>query len=253
MSNRYLIAAFLLVVSVAQPLAGALAPAFNIGIPTGVRATEGGIPPELPPGMFFSIWLPIFTLFLVNALILAFRPAGPDRVEAAFWLAIAGVGNVVWMLSNQLVGSKWLDLFLLFPIFAASLSAWNRLNPLSRGWAPDLLGLNITLLTGWLTAAISISFAPVLRTVLGHGASDAVWGYASLTLAAALVIVFSVRRVVGPSLAYLLAVIWGVTGIALNLYGRLNLDLIGHAAAATGLVFVVLLLRSTATRFKTAS
>ena len=78
----------------------------------GVRATQDGIPPELPLGMFFAIWGIIFLAYLVfgvyaarNDTELSRRLSGP--------LAASGVVTAIWMPSQQIIGHPVLDLLLL--------------------------------------------------------------------------------------------------------------------------------------------
>ncbi|MEL6413638.1 MAG: hypothetical protein AAFQ15_01705, partial [Pseudomonadota bacterium] len=94
-------------------------PQMGIGETIGDRAVADGIPPELPLGVFFSIWGVIFIGLFVLALqsLLAPKPA----IEALVLpLTLAVFGNVIWMLSAQTLGLVWLDFILLLPILAAT-------------------------------------------------------------------------------------------------------------------------------------
>ncbi|MEC7288756.1 MAG: hypothetical protein VXW22_01480, partial [Pseudomonadota bacterium] len=104
----------LLLVALAQFVAPLL-PVLGFGQSIGARAVADGIPPELPVGVFFSIWSVIFIGFLVVAVWHWRKPDHATRQLAAP-LTLAGSGNVVWMVSAQSIGSVWLDLALLFPI-----------------------------------------------------------------------------------------------------------------------------------------
>jgi len=85
-----------LVVVLAQFLVPVL-PAFGVGVTIGERAVADGIPPELPPGVFFSIWGVIFLGLVLTAILhwrnpnysteriappLHFRSAGKFDLEA---------------------------------------------------------------------------------------------------------------------------------------------------------------------------
>ena len=113
----------LILLALLQPLSGALAPLAGIGTPIGNATRDLGAP-EQPLPVFFSIWSVIFAAYLAFALFLLLRRE-PWMERIAMPLAIAGLMNVVWMLSAQLIVSQPLDFALLFPIGAAAwVSAW---------------------------------------------------------------------------------------------------------------------------------
>ena len=62
----------LLAVAILQWLAPLL-PLSGHGRTIGAQAVEEGMPPELPPGVFFSIWGVIFTLYLIFARLAVFK------------------------------------------------------------------------------------------------------------------------------------------------------------------------------------
>ena len=186
----------LLLAALAQFVAPAL-PAFGIGESIGSRAVAAGIPPELPPGFFFAIWSVIFLGFLVTA-ILHFRAPDHATGQIAMPLALAGFGNVLWMVSAQSIGSVWLDFILLVPILYFSWLAAQRLDQTGAydGTGRSILyGLTVGLLAGWLTVAVSISVPDVGRALLDRGTSDNVWQSLWMTLipAVALAYVFAIH------------------------------------------------------------
>lgn len=223
--------------AILQPLAGGFSQYSGIGTAIGERARENGIPPELPLGIFFSIWSIIFLLYAVCA-VMSFRAQPGSALDRATTpLIIAGAGNVAWMMSNQLVGYRPLDLALIAVLLA--IAVWAVRAGQSGRERSLLVDAETGLLAGWLTAATSISFAPALRTFTGHGATDAVWGYAALTGGAALVFVIAIWRRFFTNIWYLVALGWGVLGLVLNNLQRTDLTLIGYGFAA--LIAVILL------------
>lgn len=214
-----------------------LLPLFGLGETVGARATDEGIPPELPLGIFFSIWSVIFLAYLVFALLAVFRPSyletrlGPP-------LLIAGVGNVAWMLSAQLIGNDWLSFALLIPIL---IYAWESAFRLHRmgGWDGTARRFNAALLTGllsgWLAVAISISVPGLLRDLRGLGVSDQVWISLWAALVPAAILAWAFMRHVSRGWWFHVALSWGVLGIVLNNWLRTGTHFLAIAAAVTGL------------------
>jgi len=227
-----------LVIAVLQPLAGGFSQITGLGQSIGARAREGGIPPELPPGIFFSIWSAIFLLYFACALMSFRARPGSALDRATLPLIIAGLGNIGWMLSSQLIGNRFLDLVLILVLLAISFRALRRGQ---TGAARSLLvDAETGLLAGWLTAASAISFAPVGRLILDHGVSDAVWGYSALTATAAFAGFALCWTLVARNVFYLIALGWGLAGLALNNLERTGLDLIGWMFTALILLVLVL-------------
>lgn len=226
-----------LLIAVLQPLTGGFSQITGLGQSIGARARESGIPPELPPGIFFSIWSVIFLLYFACA-VMSFRTPTGSAIERATWpLIVAGLGNISWMLSSQLIGNRFLDLVLILVLLAISFWA------LRRGQSGDrsmLVDAETGLLAGWLTAASAISFAPVGRLILDHGVSDAVWGYSALTAAAAFAGFVVCWTLIARNAFYLLALGWGLAGLALNNLERTGLELIGWMF--TAIILMVLLI-----------
>ena len=219
-----------------------LLPQFGLGTPIGARATAQGIPPELPTGLFFSIWGVIFLGLLLIAVL---RFQRPDYVSERLAppLLLAGLGNCLWMLGAQGLGAVWLDFLLLIPIAFFTWEAAYRLDRCSGydGTARSILyGLTVGLFAGWLTVALSISIPDVARFVLARGVSDAVWQSLWLALLPATVLAGIFANYVSRNGWYFVALGWGLLGIAVNNWARLET----HALAiATVLVGSYLLLR----------
>ena len=147
-----------------------LFPVLGIGESIGARAVANGIPPELPTGIFFSIWSVVFIGYLLIA-ILHWRAPDHASSQLAWPLALAGVGNIIWMICAQSVGSVWVDFILLLPI---GFFAWEAAYRLDRTEAFNgtgrsiLYGVTVGMLAGWLTVAVSISVPDVGRALETH-------------------------------------------------------------------------------------
>ncbi len=228
---------FLVLIAIGQFAAAGLPRALGLGQGLEVRAVTGGIPPELPLGLFFLIiWNLIFMGYLVHALTAFQRKSFADDT-VALPLAAAGALNIVWMLSAQFIGSLWLDLILLFPVMAAAWEASRRLDLLGGfdGTLPRLLICAVTgLLSGWITTAVSISIPDAIRELLGHHASDYVWRYLWLTFGCAALMAFAFTRWVSRSLWFFVGLGWGIAGIAANNLLRLDMPLLGYMAIFLG-------------------
>ncbi len=225
----------LLLAAIAHFIAPAL-PAFGIGESVGSRAVADGIPPELPPGLFFTIWSVIFLGFLVIA-ILHLRSPDHATEQIAMPLALAGFGNVLWMLSAQSIGSVWLDFLLLLPILGFSWLAAQRLDQTGAydGTGRSLLyGLTVGLLAGWLTVAVSISVPDVGRMLLDRGTTDNVWQSLWMALVPATLLAYVFANHVSRSGWYFVALGWGLLGIVVNNWDRLGTHWLAIVAAFIG-------------------
>ncbi|RIJ30677.1 hypothetical protein [Henriciella mobilis] len=229
----------LLAVAILQWLAPLL-PLSGHGRTIGAQAVEEGIPPELPPGVFFSIWGVIFTLYLIFALLAVFKTSYLEE-RLGQPLLLAGAGNVVWMLSAQYIGNEVLNLILLLPIAALAWWAARRLHRMG-GWdgtARRLVACALTgLLSGWAAVAISISIPRVARLLLGLAPTDHVWIslWLALVPAALLAWVFATR--ISRSLWFFVALAWGLSGIALNNWERTGLHGLAIMTTLVGLYVI---------------
>lgn len=237
MKNRN--AFLLLLVAILQWVAPRL-PAFGIGEPQGVRATADGIPPELPPGIFFAIWGVIFLAYTGFALLAVFRPTYLTE-RLAVPLIIAGAGNVCWILAAQLFGNDWLNTLILIPILIFSWEAAHRLHRMG-GWDGTgqrlLAALTSGLLSGWLTVAMAISLPRLVRDMRGLGASDHVWTSLWIALITAGLLAWLYRTHVSRGWLFHVALGWGVTGIVINNWMRLELHWLAFIAACAGIYII---------------
>lgn len=229
----------LIPIAILQFLIPAL-PGLGIGEPIGDRAVEGGIPPELPPGVFFAIWGVIFSAYLGFAGLATLRP-GYRTERLVVPLALVGLGNILWMLSAQGIDSKWLNAVSLWPMLAI---AWwgsfrlDRMGGFDGTAASLLICATVGLLAGWLTVAVGISLPPALRETLGLGASDRVWLSLWTVLVPATLLAGIYARFVSRGLFYYIALGWGLTGIVLNTWSRIELHALGIATTVIILLIV---------------
>lgn len=230
--NAYL----LLIVALAQWTAPLL-PLFGVGETIGAQATGRGIAPELPPGIFFSIWSVIFTLYLGFALMALLKP-GYLEGEIGVPILIAGVGNVAWMLAAQSLGNQWLNFLLLLPILLFSWEASHRLHRMG-GW--DGTGRRLIacalagLLSGWLTVAVSISVPGLVRALCGMAPTDAVWISLWSALIPAGLLTWLYANRVSAGLWFFVALGWGLAGIAVNNWVRLGTHWLAIMTVIVGL------------------
>lgn len=232
--------AYLLVAVGILQCAAPVLPLLGLGQTVGSQATGAGIPPELPLGIFFSIWSVIFALYLVFALFALLKPSYLER-HLGEPLLVAGAGNVAWMLSAQFIGNEVLNFVLLLPILVFSWESAHRLHRMG-GWdgtARRLVAGSLTgLLSGWLAVALSISVPRVLRLMRGQEATDQVWVslFAALIPAAVMAWLYSHR--VSRGLWFYVALAWGLTGIVASNWLRTGTEALAIVAACVGLYII---------------
>jgi hypothetical protein len=234
----------ILVLGILQPLSGALAPVFDIGTPIGA-STAGTDAPEQPLPAFFSIWGVIFLAYA------GFGIAGLLRsVEGYARIGVpmlwAGIGNIVWMLSAQLVDLQPLNFLLLAPIFAGAWIAAARLDAQRDKLARPVFhiaDIASGLLAGWISVATAISVPLTIRTFAALGPTDYPWPmvWCAIVVAAAAAYVFATR--ISRSPWFFAALGWGLTGIVLNNWLHTGMHWIAFMAAVG--TATILLLRVT--------
>ncbi|MFN3213793.1 MAG: hypothetical protein ACE37M_11860 [Henriciella sp.] len=217
-------------------------PQMGIGETIGDRAVAEGIPPELPPGLFFSIWGIIFLgLFVLAVRNLVASDHAIERVSLP--LTLAAFGNLVWMWSAQSLGLVWLDFMLLLPIAFCTWWAAHRQDRLARydgTLTRILIGLTTGLYAGWLTVAVSISVPDLGRWLLAHGVTDAVWQSLWMALVPAVVMAFVFANYISRNFWYFVALGWGLLGIVVNNWTRTGT---GWLAIITAVVALYVLFR----------
>ncbi|MFN7054993.1 hypothetical protein [Hyphomonas sp.] len=235
-----LLAFLILLTGIAQPLAGALAPAFGIGTPIGA-ATSGQDMPDQPLPAFFSIWSVIFAAYIAfGAAALIRPPAWLTRFGLP--LLAAGLLNILWMLTAQLVVYQPLDFLILFPILAASWTAARIAARINAGGERSLAfrfaEAASGLLSGWISVATAISVPLTIRSLTTIGPTDHAWPMVWTTLLTAGALGVLYTRFISPALWFFAAAGWGLLGIAMHNWLETGMHLIGHVAAG----YLVLLL-----------
>ena len=213
-----------------------LLPQFGIGETIGDRAVADGVPPELPVGVFFSIWSIIFLgLLLTAAMHLRDETHASRRIAPT--LTWAALGNLIWMLSAQNLGWVWLDFLLLLPIAFFTWEAAYRLDQTEAydGTPRSILhGLTVGLFAGWLTVAVSISVPDLGRWLLGRAPSDYVWHSLWMTLIPASIMAYVFASHVSRNGWYFVALAWGLLGVAVNNWLRLETHALAIATIVIG-------------------
>jgi len=226
------------VVAIGQFAAGALQSMEGVGVDIRTRSMEGGIPPELPPGVFFAvIWGVIFTLFAIYAVVSALKNEHLYN-RLAPPLVMAGLGNIVWMLSSQFIASTYLDYILLFPVAGFVWTAAYRLDEMGGfdGTGKRLLPcVLIGLFAGWISAAICLATADAVREFLELGPSDLVWPFFWCVSLCAVIIARIFSGAISRSLWFYVALGWGIAGIIVNNWQRLDQPLVAIIGAVVGL------------------
>jgi MFS family permease len=238
--------------ALAQPLAGALAPVFGIGRPIAAVAAESQTP-AVPAGYAFLIWTPIFALAIAYAVwqALPARREDPLLRRLGWWIAAAFAGNVLWMLAAQLTGRNGWHLFaLILLVLASALVAFLRerrrrapaepTGPWRRWLLQPLLGLQ----AGWVTAAAFANLSGALRV------AGVAWPGLGETVAAALLVL--VAGLVAAAILWLSrgspwyagAAAWAFAAILLANMGEREWNLLVAAAAAAVLVLLGVVLRA---------
>ncbi|MEO0983021.1 MAG: hypothetical protein AAFX03_10250 [Pseudomonadota bacterium] len=232
----------LIFIAVGQFLAAGVNAWTGLGTSLGDRAVRAGVPPELPLGLFFSIWGVIFLLYAFFAVHML-RARDQRSLRLVGPLAAAGIGNILWMVEAQLLAWMPLDYALLFVIAVPAWIALRRFDEERRmGGGPmkqaedALTGL----LAGWITAAIAVSTPPMIRYLTGLSATDRPWLmlFAALSVAAFGAWLAASRFTKG--LWFYIALLWGVSGIAANNFVRTEMGFLGWAAAIAAVMIAVL-------------
>ncbi|MEQ9505972.1 MAG: hypothetical protein RLO80_06845 [Hyphomonas sp.] len=244
----------ILLLGVLQPLTGALAPLTGIGTPIG-GATAGIDAPEQPLPFFFSIWSVIFLAYA------GFGFAGLRWPAVWFprvgWpLLVAGIANIVWMLSAQLIAVQPLDFLLLAPVLGAAWVAAARvetLRPSTQGHLLRIADLASGLLAGWASVAVAISVPLTIRSFTGLGPTDFPWPMFWTTFAFAALAAWIFTARISRSLWFFAALGWGLVGIVLNNWLRTEMHWIALVAGAGTATILLLRVTRRANRSRSGS
>jgi hypothetical protein len=183
------------------------------GTDIGDTARASGLPsPETPTGYAFSIWFPIFALGLAHAWRLRKTPGETAPFAAAMFAA-----GTAWMLWTQLFGSTFVQLPLIYAMYAATMLGFAKVESSDR-IARTLFGLQ----GGWLSAAIFLNTTSYLR----EGGWGAPFGlepatYALFTLIPATLLALATILARRANAWFVLAFVWALAAIVIaNLAGE---------------------------------
>ena len=201
--------------------------------------------PESPPGVFFAIWLPIFTGYLLFA-IQALRNDTHLVQRLAVPLASAGILGSIWQLMTVAMGETLLAYPVLLALAAAAWWSAYRFDEMRGlgGSAPKLIAdITTGLYAGWMTLAVAISTTTTVRTIGSLGTTDQVWPMLILALTIAVTGALIAFARITRSPWYVAALAWGLLGIIINTWTLTGMNV---GAVLTAVVALWLLRR----RFK---
>jgi hypothetical protein len=184
-----------LVLPLLQPLAGALAPLFGIGM-TMAEMSAGSETPVTPASYAFIIWSLLFALSIAWGIWQAL-PANRDSIPArrlGWPLAGAFAFSILWMVLSTLTGNGWHLVVVMLFVLACALTAFfvARAEPRTT-WADRWLILPLTgMLAGWVSAA---TFANIAGAAVISGAISATGAMG--TLAAILILLAAAGLALG--------------------------------------------------------
>jgi hypothetical protein len=246
MTSHHLRTMLNLVLPLLQPVVGALAPVFGIGMTMG-QMSAASETPVTPAAYAFSIWGVIFALSIAWGIWQALPAGGRGGVAArrlGWPLAGAFACANLWMLLAMFTGNGWHLVVVMLLLLACVLAAFfiARTEP-RTGWADDWIIHPLTgLFAGWVSAAL---FANIAGAALLSGAiaNDGMGGSlaAVLILLAAAGLALAVLWIARGAPWYAGAFAWALLGILYaNTLGR-GLDVLVALASAVLLVVVVAL------------
>ena len=217
------------VLQVVAPVVTALGPGAAPGAGSG---------PELaitPVGWAFAIWGVIYTLALVQAvLVLVKRVEVPQRFAVdQVVLYLAGAAWIVVAAFETSLGTA-------AALVVMAVAAIDGVLTLARagGTPAALVGLTraaFGLYAGWVTAALFLNLASALASTGAVDPADLPWQAAFLVVAAAVLVVVTLRS--GGSPAYAAAGVWALFGISVTTAGAGDVLLL--VLAVLGAVAVV--------------
>lgn len=236
-----------LLLPLAQPLVGAMAPVFGIGH-TQAEMSARSQTDVVPAGYAFSIWGLLFALSIAWGIWQVLPSGGKDSVVArrlGWPLAAAFAASILWMVLSQLTENGWHLVLVILIVLAASLTAFfinRRLthSGAATGWAEQwIVRPLVGMLAGWVSVA---TFANIAGAALVSGAIEAE-GTAG-TVAAVLILLAAGGFTLGVlwmakgSPWYAAAVVWALIAILYaNTAGRdLNIAMAVVSAALAALV-----------------
>ncbi|MEJ2288607.1 MAG: tryptophan-rich sensory protein [Deinococcales bacterium] len=196
--------------------------ALAITLPIGGRTTQevSALYPALfvPAGYVFSIWSLIYLGLAAYAIVQAVPPLlREERVRSiAWWFALSGVLNAVWLVLWQTLHLYW-TVPVMLALLVTLIVIYRRLRagPPASGVERWLVRLPFSIYLGWISVATiaNISGALLHAGWGGWGLSDVTWALVMLAVATALgALMVLLERDVG----YALVLVWAFVGIAVE-------------------------------------
>ncbi|MDD1655137.1 MAG: hypothetical protein LUO91_05460 [Methanomicrobiales archaeon] len=234
-----------LVFSFAQFLV-TLLPALGIGTGIGDRAS-GGEPLVQPIFWAFFIWFPIYAACIAYGIYQAIPAQRENGIlrRIGFPTASAFTGVTAYALVAQFGGSDWLLIAIFVWILASLLMAYLPLGEYRHRLTRTegyLVLAPVSLLTGWVSLAILVNLAAVLKDdrVITAGVMETAFSLV-LLVAACLVASLLIHRGKGNAW-YAFPVIWGLGGVVVANVMRQSSTIIAVAAGLAALEILVFLL-----------
>ncbi|MDD1667847.1 MAG: hypothetical protein LUO96_05195 [Methanomicrobiales archaeon] len=245
-----------LVFSFAQFLV-TLLPALGIGTGIGERAT-GGEPLVQPIFWAFFIWFPIYAACIAYGIYQALpaqRNTGILR-RTGFATASAFIGITAYALVAQSGGSDWLLIAIFVWILASLLFSYFRLTAYQDQLTRNehyLVLAPVSLLTGWVSLAILVNIAAVLKAdgFIPVGTTETIFSVL-LLIVAFLVAVYLIRAGKGNAW-YAFPVIWGLLGVVVANVLREPKPAVALTAGLAALALLGVLLAAPRTKGRPAS
>ena len=234
-----------LVLPVAQPLVGSMAPVFGIGHSMAEMSARSQTP-VTPAGYAFSIWFVIFALGIAWGIwqVLPANREAPLARRLGWPLAAAFACSNLWMLLAAFTENGWHLVAILLLMVLASLTAFFIARRDSGPGAVDrwLIRPFTGLMAGWVSIALfaNIAGAAMVSGLFPPGDTAASLGAVFVLLAAgglALGVLWASRG----SVWYAAAVAWALLGIILANTVERDLRLLPSLAALALLVVVIAL------------
>ncbi len=200
----------------------------------------------VPAPYVFSIWSVIYLGLGIYAVAQAVSPlVGNQRVRSiAWWFALSGVLNSVWLVLWQLLAIYW-TVPVMLALLATLLVIYLRLDDgAPRGAAERwMVRLPFSIYLGWISVATiaNISGALLHAGWSGWGIADVTWTVLLLAIATLLGVLMLARR---GDLAYAMVLVWAFVGIAVEQ----RAEPVVSAAALTAAAVTALALLATAWR-----
>ena len=208
-----------------RPLAWAVLAAAVVEVVAPVVTINGpgsspgaGSGPDLlitPVGWAFSIWGVIYTLAIAQAIGVLVRGAGSTSRRLQVDLVVLYLGGALWIvlagLDSSLATAAALLLMLVAAVDAVTTVSRESIAP---RWLRLLTLASVGLYAGWVTAAF---FLNVSTALVDSGAVEAdQLGWQVVVLAVAVVTLLGVLVAVRGNVAYAVAGVWAMVGIAVT-------------------------------------